>query len=41
MKYSGGIDSIYEEYIVGTLFMNDEKQFIRIDPINDVFKYDK
>lgn len=41
MKFNGGVDTLYEEYIAGTIFMNDEKQFIWIDPMNDVFKYDK
>lgn len=41
MKISGGVDTLYDEYEVGTLFMNDNKQFIRIDKNNDVFKYDK
>lgn len=41
MKFNGGVDTLYEEYIAGTIFMNDEKQFIWIDPMNDVFKYDR
>ena len=41
MKISGGVDTLYDDYEIGTLFMNDDKQFIRIDKNNDVFKYDK
>ena len=41
MKITGGVDTLYDEYEIGTLFLNDEKQFIWIDKNNDVFKYDK
>lgn len=32
MKLQGGVDSFYNDYYQGTIFMNDDLDFIRIDP---------